>query len=239
MRRCFKPVAALSRTAWKPGFGLAGAVVWGLLAVSPVYAQTSVGKTLNTAAADASGPESPVATPKLPVPVIMMVDPETVLQESNAGQAVRKAHDHYLRIFQDKLEAGRRALAARQTQIAGEKSALSAQAWQKKANAFDLEIVKFNRKFQKASMAVEKSYRTAMGELGRAFARVATEVANREGANLVLPVQQVILHDRRMDMTAEVIARMNKEFPSVKFPAPTIDGRPASEYVAIPKFGKK
>jgi Skp family chaperone for outer membrane proteins len=220
--------------------GLAGAVIATMLAAPGGWGQTPASKAMAPVepgpAAGASVNGAPAA---IPSPIIMVVDPETVLQESTAGQAVRKAHDHYLQIFQNALEAGRKALAARQAELTRQKAVLSQSVWQRKANAFDMQIVDFNRKFQKANLAVEKSYRTAMGELGRAFARVSTEVANRRGANLVLPVQQVILHDRRMDQTAEVIRRMNKEFPSVVFPRPMIDGKPASEYVAVPKFTKK
>jgi outer membrane protein len=169
-------------------------------------------------------PWMPARADPLPAPVIMVVDPQLVMQQSKAGQQVRAMHDQYRQTFQRDLDASRKTLSADESALVKQKSALSQDIFQQKARAFDQRVIQFNQKFQKMNLAIENSYRAAMNELGQAFARVTAEVASKEGANLVLPVQQVVLHDPRMDLTKTVIERMDIEVPSVTFPPPAMDG---------------
>jgi Skp family chaperone for outer membrane proteins len=161
--------------------------------------------------------------PLLPVPLVMVVDSQAAMQQSKAGQGVRLQHDRYRQSFQDVLEAKRKALAETETELMKQKPVLNQETWQRQARDFEKQVVEFNQRYQKANLSVEKSYRAAMADLSRAFAQITAEVAGETGANLVLPIQQVILHDPRMDMTKVVIQRMDEKFPSVPFPPPEIE----------------
>ncbi len=171
----------------------------------------------------APAPAQPAAGIVLPTPVIMVVDPQAVLQKSKAGQAVRVEHDHYLQSMQSELDTNRKALKENENELMKEKAVLSQEAWQQKARAFEQQVVELNQRYQKGNLAVEKSYRVAITALTRAFDQVTEEVAGEVGCNLILPMQQVILHDPRMDLTQTVIDRMNKKIPTVDFPTPLLD----------------
>lgn len=177
------------------------------------------------------------AGPSLPVPVIMVVDPQAAMLQSKAGKLVRAEHERYRQSLQNELEAGRKALTETESELMKQKSVLTQDAWQQKARSFDKRVMEFNQHFQKVNLAVEKSYRAAMADLGRAFAEVTAEVANEVGSNLVLPMQQVVLHDPHMDLTAAVIERMNTKYPSVSFPPPAVEGEVPSP--AAGQAGKK
>ena len=107
--------------------------------------------------------------------------------------------------------------------------------WQQKARSFEQQVFEFNQRFQRNNQAVEKSFRTAMGELSDALAQVTEELAGELGANLVLPKSQIFLHDPRMEVTQLVIERLNKKHPSVAFPPPVIEGEPK----LVPQSKKK
>ncbi len=160
----------------------------------------------------------------IPVPVIVVVDPQVAMTQSKAGQAVRGEYDGYRRSFQEELDSGRKGLTETENELLRQKAVMTQSAWQKKSREFDKRVVAFNQRIQKANLAVEKSYRAAMAELARLFATVAADVANEVGATLVLPSQQVVMHDPRMDITAAVVDRMNSRYPTIKFPPPVLDG---------------
>ena len=56
-----------------------------------------------------------------------------------------------------------------------------------------------------------------------AILNITGEIANEMGANLVLPKQQVVLHEPRMDVTSQVIERLNRRMPNINFPEPVIE----------------
>lgn len=196
-------------------------------AVVAPWGEGAFGQTDTTTPAPVAPPTIPLGQKVfIPAPVIVVVDPQAALQKSKAGQAIRAAHDKYLQGFESELQGGRKSLSETETELTKLKGAIPFDDWQKRAQAFDQRVVEFNQKFQKINLAVEKSYRVAMTELGQAFTQVTAEIANEMGATLVLPIQQVILHDPRMDLTKSVIERMDKRYPSITFPPPDFDADP-------------
>ena len=165
----------------------------------------------------------------LPTPVIMVVDPQAAVQKSLAGIAIRQQHDKLLQGFDADLQAGRKTLGEAEAELSRKKATMSVEEWQKQAQEFNQRVAEFNQKFQKINLAVDKSYRTAMTELGRAFTEVTAQVAAESGVNLVLPIQQVVLHDPRMDLTKSVLDLLDKKYPSIVFPPPEVDAEPTAK----------
>lgn len=173
------------------------------------------------------GSGSPSVSARVPAPVVIVVDHQAVIQQSVAGRAVRAQRDKYVQGFQSEFDAGRKALKEMEGELLKQKAVLSADAWQQKTRAFEKEVFDFNKRFQATNQAIEKSFRQAMTELNQAVIQVIEEVATETGANLVLPSQQTILQDPRLEVTATVVDRLNRRFTSVNFPPPVLDGEGA------------
>lgn len=161
---------------------------------------------------------------KLPVPTVMVLDVQAALQQSSAAKGLRTQRDQYLQSFQADLDKNRAALKEIENDLVKQKSAMAPELWQQKARAFEQQVFEFNQRFQRGNQAVEKSFRTGMSELSDALAQVTEELAGELGANLVLPKSQIFLHDPRMEVTQQVIERLNKKHPAVNFPTPTVEG---------------
>lgn len=161
---------------------------------------------------------------KLPVPTVMVLDVQAALQQSLAAKSLRAQRDQYLQGFQADLDKNRGALKEMENELVKQKSAMAPDIWQQKARSFEQQVFEFNQRFQRNNQAVDKSFRTAMSELSDALAQVTEELAGELGANLVLPKSQIFLHDPRMEVTQQVIERLNRKYPSVNFPVPTVEG---------------
>lgn len=164
------------------------------------------------------------ATTKLPTATVMVVDVQAALQQSSAAKALRAQRDQYLQALQAELEKNRAALKETENELVKQKSAMAPEAWQQKARSFEQQVFEFNQRFQRNNQAVDKSFRAGMSELSDALAQVSEELAGELGANLVLPKSQIFLHDSRMEVTQQVIERLNKKYPSVTFPKPAVEG---------------
>lgn len=161
---------------------------------------------------------------KLPTATVMVVDVQGAIQQSVAAKGLRVQRDQFLQGFQAELEKNRGSLKETENELVRQKSAMAPEAWQQKARAFEQQVFEFNQRFQRNNQAVDKSFRAGMGELSDALAQVTEELAGELGANLVLPKSQIFLHDPRMEMTQQVVERLNKKFPSVNFPTPVVEG---------------
>lgn len=178
-------------------------------------------------------PPRPGGTPA----VIVVVDASRVQRESIAGKTLAAERERHQQSFNGEFEATRKQLQAAEQDLARQRASLPADVFQEKVRALNARIAEFQRQYQGAVRALDKSTAQASNELQKAVVGVTSEVASEAGAGLVLHKQQVFLHDERMDITNQVIERLNKRLTSVPFPAPEVEKpNPAEE--PAPK-GKK
>lgn len=165
---------------------------------------------------------------KLPAVTVMVVDVQAALQQSQAARSARIQRDQFLQSIQGELEASRKALKDVENELVRLKPTLPPEQWQVRARSFEQQVFEFNQRFQRGNQAVEKSFRTAMGEVSDALNLVTEEVASELGANLVLPKAQIVMHDPRMEVTAMIVERLNKKLPNAQFPVPVPEGEAAN-----------
>ncbi len=158
-----------------------------------------------------------------PPVVIIIVDVQAAQRESLAGKTLIAQRDKYQQLFQSDFNSTRQQLQAADRELAKLKGTIPQDAYDQKAKALEQRVIAFQRKTQVAVRALEKSTETAASELMNAILNVTGEIANEMGANLVLPKQQVVLHEPRMDVTPVVIERLNHKMPSVNFPVPIVE----------------
>jgi Skp family chaperone for outer membrane proteins len=170
--------------------------------------------------------------------VVIIVDVQMAQRESLAGKALISQRDKYQQSFQADFNSARQQLQAADQELAKQKGVIPQEAYDQKAKALEQQVIAFQRKTQFAVRALEKSTETAAAELMNVILNITGEIANESGANLVLPKQQVVLHEPRMDVTPSVIERLNRKMPTVNFPIPVVDDSPASASTAA-KPGKK
>jgi len=154
--------------------------------------------------------------------VIVIVDAARVQRESLAGRGMAAERERYQQTFNTEFEAARKQLQAAEQDLAKQRSALPAEVFQEKVRVLNARIAEFQRQYQGAVRALDKSTAAASNELQKVVVGVTSEVASEAGAALVLHKQQVFLHDERMDITAQVIERLNKRLNSIPFPAPDV-----------------
>lgn len=180
------------------------------------------------------------ATP-LPTPVIGIIDVDKIQTESLAAKAVRTQADKYRQEFQQAGQTEEAALRAQQQAIEQQRknNALSPDALADKARSFDSSVADYQRKGLARRRAFEKSYGTAMAKVQQAMIDATGKAAQAHGANVILPRGQVVLFDDKMDLTKEIIAQMDKDLPTVDFPAPQIEGEAPPPPQAQPPQKKK
>lgn len=181
------------------------------------------------------------SSPSLSTPVIGIIDVDQVQLEALAAKAVRTQADKYRQDFQQQGQAEEAALRLQQQSIEQQRksNALSPDALAEKARAFDTSVADYQRKELARRRAFEKSFNTAMAKVQKAMIDATDKAANAHGANIILPRGQVVLFDPKMNLTGEIIALMDKELPTVDFPAPQIEAEAPQPAQATPAQKKK
>jgi len=160
---------------------------------------------------------------------IIIVDVQQAQRESLAGKALISQRDQYQQSFQNDFNSARQRLQVSDQDLARQKGTMSQEAYDQKVKDLEQQVVAFQRRTQMAVRALEKSTDTATTELMNVILSITGEIAGEMGATLVLPKQQVVLHEPSMDVTTLVIERVNRRLPTVSFPVPVVEDAPSAK----------
>ena len=181
-------------------------------------------KTLTIAAACAGA--TPALAQTLPPPVVIIVDMDRVIGDSAAG----KQASGELKVRND---ANQQRLATLRTQIGSEGETLQKTAPAQGAapavvTAFQAKVRDFQQKQQTAEADLQKrdrdfqaSRQYVIKQINDAAQPILTTVMRERGATIVLAEGATLQHSAAIDVTTDVIARLDKALPRVSTTAPS------------------
>jgi Skp family chaperone for outer membrane proteins len=149
------------------------------------------------------------------VPAILIVDLPEVLHESKAGKGVQGSLSQESQAYSKEVAHQEDDLQKMRSDLERQRTALSPQAFDAKAKAFQLHYQELDRSVQTKRQALQKAYNEAMLKVEKAALDVIAGLAKERGANLVLAKQATILQPPESDVTTEVVARLDKTLASV------------------------
>lgn len=195
------------------------------------WAGCGIAAALTLAASATFAADVPAAKRAAVPATIIIVDVQQAQRESLAGKALISQRDHYQQSFQNDFNSARQSLQVSDQELARQKGTMSQEAYDQKVKELEQQVVAFQRRTQMAVRALEKSTDSAVAELMNVILGITGEIAGEMGATLVLPKQQVVLHEPSMDVTSLVIERVNRRLPNVSFPVPVVEDAPPAKPV--------
>jgi len=167
--------------------------------------------------------EEGAASSTLQAPIIAVIDYERLIQDSSAARSVRTTVDKYQQSMQDDVTKEETVLRGRQQDLENQRKTLSQDAFAEKARAFDGSLAEFQRKLLNRRRALDRSSGIGMAKVQAKLYDITRDVASLHGANVVLPKSVVLMYDEKLNITEEVLVRMDKELPRVDVPAPKLE----------------
>ncbi len=180
-------------------------------------------KTLTIAAAVAVG--GPVLAQTLPPPVVIIVDMDRVIGDSAAGKQAAAE-------LKTRNDANQQRLASLRTQFGSEgetlqKTAPAQGAAPAAVTAFQTKVRDFQSRQQNAEADLQKrdrdfqlSRQYVIKQINDAAQPILTTVMRERGATIVLAEGATLQHAAAIDVTTDVIARLDKSLPRVSTTAP-------------------
>lgn len=158
------------------------------------------------------------------VPAILIVDLPQVLHDSKAGKSVQAKLNHESQIYSKEVARQEDDLQKMRSDLERQRTVLSPKAFDAKAKAFQAHYQRLDRTVQTKRQALQRAYNQAMLKVEKAALDIIARMAKERGANLVLAKQATILQAQGADITADVVARLDKTLSSV----PIEIGKPAA-----------
>lgn len=146
---------------------------------------------------------------------IAVVDIQSLLKNSKAAQGIESQVATLRKSFQAEIEKEEKALRAAEKEIIDQKSKLKEDEFKAKAQEFQKKVGASQKKIQERKGKLDKALGTAVGKLRGEIVKIVAEIGEKQNLDLVLARTDVVIVSKEMDITAQVLERINADLPSV------------------------
>jgi outer membrane protein len=146
---------------------------------------------------------------------IAIVDVEKILAESKAAQSLQTQLQAKKEAFQKEFSEKEKQLKASETALLKEKEKLTPEEFAKKGKAYSETLIQTNKDFQKSRASLDAGVSRAMKELRKGIVEAAAKVANDKGYEIVLTRESVLIAEKALDITDDVLKAINEKVTNI------------------------
>lgn len=168
-----------------------------------------------------AAPGLAVAQAKTPPTVIAVIDGQRITREAAALKNARQQLEQYRFNFQSEIAKEEEKLRTEEQEIARQRSVLAPEAFEQRRQAFQAKVIDLQKRIQERSQSLEKMLGSVREQVTLQVIEILKGLAQERGFNIVLDRAQVqIFIGENIDITAEVLKRLDQRLPSVKVALP-------------------
>jgi outer membrane protein len=151
---------------------------------------------------------------------LAVVDITALVQNSSAGKSARAQIDKARASYQKSLTADQAEVRKLEDGLAAQRATLSPDAYQKRVQDLQKKIAGYQRQIQERQGKLAAASNTGAQQIGAAVERIVAEIGKERNYALVLNKAGIIGGPGIVDITPEVLPRLNQRLASVKLDLP-------------------
>lgn len=155
------------------------------------------------------------ASPALAETTVAVVNTQKIMRDSKAAQSVRSQLQAKQKTFQADLDAKEKQLMAEDQALVKQRNSVEKAAFEQKVKDFRTRASEAQREVQTKKLAVDKALAVSLESIQNTVLDIVKEVAAEKKITLVVSSAQVLYTDSALDITNEVLDRLNKKLPTV------------------------
>lgn len=146
---------------------------------------------------------------------IGLVNGARILKESKAAVAMGTQVQAKQKSFQAEVDAKEKELLAEDQGLAKQRDKMDKDAFEKKVTAFREKAAGVQRQVQEKKASLDKAIAASVEEIRKNLIEVASAVATEKKLSLILSTDQVLYGQPSMDVTNDVLTRLDAKLPTV------------------------
>jgi outer membrane protein len=154
----------------------------------------------------------------LPTAVAAVIDYQRILRDAAAARSIRDQIEARRKTYQEEISKQEQQLHEEDKAFAKQRSLLTPEAFAEKRREFEQRVADVQKLVQERRRTLDNVSVAALNEVKKALIEVVTSIADERGFNLVLPTSDVLFFARKIDLTDEVLAKLDARLPNVRVP---------------------
>jgi outer membrane protein len=158
------------------------------------------------------------AQSKLPPTVTAVIDYQRILRDARAARAIRDQVESRRKLYQDQIAKEEQRLHDVDRELATKRSELPSDQFAALRASFEGDVAAVQRMAQERRRQLDQVAAASLNEVRSAMLHVVGELADSRGFNLVLPTSGLLMFSPAIDLTNDVLTRLDAELPNVTVP---------------------
>ena len=151
---------------------------------------------------------------------IAILDVPRILQEAAAIKALDDAYRNGLKSYATDTKAEEEELRRAEEELRRKQIVLSAEAFETERSKLQGRVARAMELVQERKRSLDLARQQGIGQVQAVLNRIVTEIANERDLTLILRKEQTVLVATDLEITDEVLRRLNAELPSVEATTP-------------------
>jgi len=153
-------------------------------------------------------------------PVIITVDVQQILHDSLVAKDVQAQMDERTERYTREVTQQENDLQKTQDELEKERTTLAPDVFNTRMRDFQQRYDALDNRVQTTRQALQQSYNDAMTKVENTALQIIADIAAERKANLVIAKAAVLFEAQDLDITQEVIKRLDAKLPEIQLAAP-------------------
>ncbi len=151
---------------------------------------------------------------------IAVIDIQRLLRKAKARIDFTNQVERQRQLFREEMSEQEQELRAADQELARQRTVLSAEAFAEKRREFEARFAEVQREAQTRMRELDQVRAGGRQQVLRAIGNIVAELARERGISLVIARRgQIAFAESALDITEEVLKRLNEQLPQVEAPA--------------------
>lgn len=147
---------------------------------------------------------------------VAVINIQDIMRDSLAAKSVKKKLEAKQKSFQSEMTKKEKDLQTKERALAKQRGTLSPAEFEKKVKSFRDAAAKAQRDVQAKKTKLDKAFADSLATIQKTVVGIVEGIAKERGVKVVMPTSQLLYADPSLDITKEVLGKLNKQLPSVK-----------------------
>jgi outer membrane protein len=160
------------------------------------------------------------AADPLPPAVVIVIDFQEVLRTSAAARSVQQQLEKTRSAYQEDINKKERDLRAAEQELAQQRTVLAPEAFTQRRRDFETRVADVQRDVNAKKRQLDQAFEQNIQKVREQLIAIVDDLAKETKANLVISKAAVVIVEKKFDLTAEALSRLDKRIASVKLVMP-------------------
>ena len=147
---------------------------------------------------------------------IGVIDINKILSESDAAITAAEQIEEIAIEIENEIKLSDDEIIKEQNSLIESQSIMAPEAFESKRNEYENKVQKYNNERQSKLMKIDELIAVSRNEILSAMKPILEEVSNEKGITIILEKASIMLNAEKMDITNEVLKKLNKSLPTIK-----------------------